>query len=213
MRVGPGAAPACGLLPGLVWHRLTEAAGKHFFEDSWKVRRKPIASVTASVAAGQRNSNRANNPSARVGSSNIVDSWLSLWICADPRWHRTDVLHRDAVSGGGYFMIGTVISVDMDLIGQLQPHQAIRFAPVDMAQALAARKDPCATAQEAGGRARSEVRRSISRASGRPGDDVEQGIGCPAVIAFDMAQDVEGALGQGEIDLAQETGFEAWRCD
>jgi allophanate hydrolase subunit 2 len=50
------------------------------------------------------------------------------------------VLHRDAVSGGGYFMIGTVISADMDLIGQLQPHQPIRFEAVDMAQALEARK-------------------------------------------------------------------------
>jgi hypothetical protein len=37
------------------------------------------------------------------------------------------VLHRDAVSGGGYFMLGTVISADMDLIGQLQPHMPARF--------------------------------------------------------------------------------------
>ena len=51
------------------------------------------------------------------------------------------VLHRDAVSGGGYFMLGTVISADMDLIGQLQPHQQARFVPVGMAGALAARKD------------------------------------------------------------------------
>jgi allophanate hydrolase subunit 2 len=50
------------------------------------------------------------------------------------------VLHRDAVSGGGYFMIGTVISADMDLIGQLQPHQPARFRAVDMTHALEARK-------------------------------------------------------------------------
>ena len=51
------------------------------------------------------------------------------------------VLHRDAVSGGGYFMIGTVISADLDLIGQLQPHAGAQFVPVTMEQALAARHD------------------------------------------------------------------------
>jgi allophanate hydrolase subunit 2 len=51
------------------------------------------------------------------------------------------VLHRDAVSGGGYFMIGTVISTDLDLIGQLQPHAGARFVPVTMDQALAAGAD------------------------------------------------------------------------
>ena len=49
------------------------------------------------------------------------------------------VLHRDAVSGGGYFMLGTVVSADMDLIGQLQPHQPARFVKVDMEAALNAR--------------------------------------------------------------------------
>jgi allophanate hydrolase subunit 2 len=43
------------------------------------------------------------------------------------------------VSGGGYFMLGTVISADMDLIGQLQPHQPTRFVKVDMETALKAR--------------------------------------------------------------------------
>jgi allophanate hydrolase subunit 2 len=51
------------------------------------------------------------------------------------------VLHRDAVSGGGYFMLGTVISADMDLIGQLQPNMPAKFVKVDMADALKARAD------------------------------------------------------------------------
>jgi allophanate hydrolase subunit 2 len=38
-------------------------------------------------------------------------------------------------------MLGTVISADMDLIGQLQPHTPTRFVKVDMDQALAARHD------------------------------------------------------------------------
>jgi allophanate hydrolase subunit 2 len=38
-------------------------------------------------------------------------------------------------------MVGTVISADMDLIGQLQPHTPARFIEVNMEQALAARQD------------------------------------------------------------------------
>jgi allophanate hydrolase subunit 2 len=38
-------------------------------------------------------------------------------------------------------MLGTVISADMDLIGQLQPNTPTRFVQVDMATALQARAD------------------------------------------------------------------------
>jgi len=58
------------------------------------------------------------------------------------------VLHCDAVSGGGYMMIGTVISADMDLIGQLQPHSPARFVEVTMDQALAARSSETLKAEE-----------------------------------------------------------------
>jgi allophanate hydrolase subunit 2 len=51
------------------------------------------------------------------------------------------ILHRDAVSGGGYAMIGTVISADMDRIAQMQPNNKARFVKVDLDAALAARAD------------------------------------------------------------------------
>ncbi len=43
-------------------------------------------------------------------------------------------------------MLGTVISADMDLIGQLQPHQPTRFVKVDMETALEARAEQKALA-------------------------------------------------------------------
>jgi allophanate hydrolase subunit 2 len=46
----------------------------------------------------------------------------------------------DAVPGGGYFMIGRVISADTDLTGQLRPHQPARFKAVDMTRAMEASK-------------------------------------------------------------------------
>ena len=38
-------------------------------------------------------------------------------------------------------MLGTVISADMDIIGQLMPNKKVKFVEVNMNQALTARKD------------------------------------------------------------------------
>ncbi len=73
--------------------------------------------------------------------SNIVDACYPYGSIQVPGGTEPIVLHRDAVSGGGYFMVGTVISADMDLIGQLQPHTPARFVEVTVAGALKARKD------------------------------------------------------------------------
>ena len=73
--------------------------------------------------------------------SNIVDACYPYGSIQVPGGTEPIVLHRDAVSGGGYFMVGTVISADMDLIGQLQPHTPTRFVKVDMNGALQARHD------------------------------------------------------------------------
>ena len=73
--------------------------------------------------------------------SNIVDACYPYGSVQVPSGTEPIVLHRDAVSGGGYAMIGTVISADMDLIGQLQPHTPTRFVKVTMDQALQARAD------------------------------------------------------------------------
>ena len=72
--------------------------------------------------------------------SNIVDGCYPYGSIQVPGGTEPIVLHRDAVSGGGYFMLGTVISADMDLIGQLQPNTPTRFIEVNMETALTARK-------------------------------------------------------------------------
>ena len=73
--------------------------------------------------------------------SNIVDSCYPYGSIQVPGGTEPIILHRDAVSGGGYFMVGTVVSADMDLIGQLQPNMPVRFVSVDMEAALAARRE------------------------------------------------------------------------
>ena len=58
------------------------------------------------------------------------------------------VLHRDAVSGGGYAMIATVISADMDTVAQSAPGSRTRFVAVELDDALAARTDRSRRLQE-----------------------------------------------------------------
>jgi allophanate hydrolase subunit 2 len=133
------------MLPGLYWHRLTEAAGERFFADVWKV--APEADRIGYRFRGGRAlqfAPREQPFGAGSDPSNIVDACYPYGSIQVPGGTEPIVLHRDAVSGGGYMMVGTVISADMDLIGQLQPNVACRFVEVDMAGALAARRERAA---------------------------------------------------------------------
>ena len=148
LRRGPGAVAELRVLPGLYWHRITEAAGEQFFVDTWTVANeadrigyrfkggKPLAFVPREQPFG-----------AGSDPSNIVDACYPYGSIQVPGGTEPIVLHRDAVSGGGYMMMGTVISADMDIIGQLQPNTAVNFVRVDMATALQARHDRLAVIQ------------------------------------------------------------------
>lgn len=128
-------------MPGLYWHRITEAAGGGFFSDTWKV--APEADrIGYRFKGGKPLEFVPREPPFGAGSdpSNITDACYPYGSIQVPGGTEPIVLHRDAVSGGGYFMVGTVIAADMDLIGQLQPNTPVRFVKVDMNQALAARK-------------------------------------------------------------------------
>jgi biotin-dependent carboxylase-like uncharacterized protein len=142
LRRGPGQVTELRMIPGLYWHRVTEAAGQQFLADTWKVANeadrigyrfkggKPLEFVAREAPFG-----------AGSDPSNIVDACYPYGSIQIPSGTEPIVLHRDAVSGGGYFMVGAVISADMDLIGQMQPNTHAKFVSVTMAQALKARKD------------------------------------------------------------------------
>ncbi len=137
------------VVPGLYWHRITEGAQAGFFEDTWKV--APEADRIGYRFRGGKKLDfvpREQPFGAGSDPSNIVDSCYPYGSIQVPGGTEPIVLHRDAVSGGGYFMIGTVISADMDLIGQLQPHQPVRFTAVTMEEALQARAVEKARVQE-----------------------------------------------------------------
>mgnify|MGYP002621011843 FL=1 len=130
------------VLPGLYWDRITEASQDRFFAEEWTV--APEADrMGYRFRGGSPMEFVPRDQPFGAGSdpSNIVDGCYSYGSIQVPGGTEPIVLHRDAVSGGGYFTIGAVISADMDLIGQLQPNTKVRFVKVDMDAALAARKD------------------------------------------------------------------------
>jgi allophanate hydrolase subunit 2 len=107
----------------------------------------PVGAAAATVKEGRTiGENLRGLPTGiptelRVMPSNLTDACYPYGSIQVPGGTEPIVLHRDAVSGGGYFMVGTVVSADMDLIGQLQPNTPVKFVKVEMDQALAARKE------------------------------------------------------------------------
>ena len=130
------------VLPGLYFHRLTEDSAKSFFQDKWTV--APEADrIGYRYRKGRALSFRERKQPFGAGSdpSNIVDAGYPYGSIQVPGGTEPIILHRDAVSGGGYAMIGTVISADMDRIAQMRPNNEARFVAVDMAAALKARAE------------------------------------------------------------------------
>ncbi|WP_037312613.1 biotin-dependent carboxyltransferase family protein [Ruegeria halocynthiae] len=140
LRRGIGTPAELRVLPGLYWHRLTKEAQAGFFADDWSV--APEADRMGYRFKGGKPLefvDRTQPFGAGADPSNIVDGCYSYGSIQVPGGLEPIVLHRDAVSGGGYFTLGAIISADMDLIGQLQPHTPVKFRQVDMDQALEAR--------------------------------------------------------------------------
>ena len=142
LRRGPGNPAELRVLTGLYWNRLTDAAGNGFFEDTWMV--APEADRMGYRFKGGRALEfveREQPFGAGADPSNIVDGCYSYGSIQGPGGTEPIVLHRDAVSGGGYFTLGAIISADMDLIGQLQPNTPVKFVKVGMEEALEARAE------------------------------------------------------------------------
>jgi biotin-dependent carboxylase-like uncharacterized protein len=137
-----GKEVALRVLPGIYFHRLEKESAQSFFADTWSV-----GSEADRIGYRYKNGTPlkflARKPPFGAGAdpSNIVDAGYPYGSIQVPGGREPIILHRDAVSGGGYAMVGTVISADMDLIAQMQPNHKARFIAVDMAQALRARAE------------------------------------------------------------------------
>ncbi|MFC4395568.1 biotin-dependent carboxyltransferase family protein [Arthrobacter sedimenti] len=126
---------------GLYDHRLTDEGLANLLNEDWKV--TPVADRMGLRYSGPGVKWKEREQPFGAGSdpSNIVDAGYAVGSIQIPGGTQPIILHRDAVSGGGYAMVGTVISADMDLVARAAPGTATRFVAVSMDDALEARRD------------------------------------------------------------------------
>lgn len=124
---------------GLYDYRLTSAGVARFLDSRWTL--TPVADRMGFRYSGPELEWQEREQPFGAGSdpSNIVDAGYPIGSIQVPGGVEPIILHRDAVSGGGYAMVATVISVDMDLVGQCAPGATTRFVPVSLEEAIAAR--------------------------------------------------------------------------
>jgi biotin-dependent carboxylase-like uncharacterized protein len=125
---------------GLYDHLLTGDGRRTFEESTWTL--TPVADRVGFRYKGPKLDMLVREQPFGAGSdpSNIVDAPYPIGSIQVPGGVEPIVLHRDAVSGGGYVMIATVISADMDAVAQSAPGSTTRFVPVGLEQALEARR-------------------------------------------------------------------------
>lgn len=129
------------IMLGLYDHKLTEQGLKNLTEAEWIL--TPVADRMGLRFDGPGAEWKDETQPFGAGQdpSNITDAGYAVGSIQIPGGTQPIVLHCDAVSGGGYAQAGTVISADMDLFGRMAPGTKVRFVPVTMEEALAARNE------------------------------------------------------------------------
>ncbi len=125
---------------GLTSYRLTEESLETFLNTEWTV--TPDADrIGYRYRGGELEFVEREQP-AGAGSdpANVVDLGYPVGSIQIPGGVEPIVLVNDAVTGGGYATIGTVISVDRDRLAQTKTNDKTRFRSVDLEEALEARK-------------------------------------------------------------------------
>lgn len=129
------------IMLGLYDHLLTDEGLDNLLNGEWKL--TPVADRMGLRYSGPGVKWKEREQPFGAGSdpSNIVDAGYAVGSIQIPGGTQPIILHRDAVSGGGYAMVATVISADMDLVARAAPGTATRFVAVSQDEALAARKE------------------------------------------------------------------------
>ncbi|MFC6066644.1 biotin-dependent carboxyltransferase family protein [Streptomyces ochraceiscleroticus] len=126
---------------GLYDHVLAPQGRADFLDTTWTL--TPVADRVGFRYKGSELELIKRTPPFGAGQdpSNIVDAPYPIGSIQVPGGIEPIVLHRDAVSGGGYMMIATVISGDLDVVAQSAPNTRTRFVEVSLDEAMAARRD------------------------------------------------------------------------
>lgn len=134
--------PILRVLPGPQDHLFTEESLRDFFGQPWKM--SPVSNRMGFRFDGPALSFRARAAEVVRDSgsdpSNIVDDMIPLGGIQIAGGKQAIVMGVEAPSVGGYAKIGTVISADFGVLGQMRPGQSARFVQVSVDAAESARR-------------------------------------------------------------------------
>lgn len=123
---------------GLCDYRLTDESKETFLNADWSVSPEADRVGYRFKGADIEFVEREQPFGAGADQSNVVDLGYPIGSIQVPE--QPIVLMRDAVTGGGYATVGTVISPDRDLLAQRPTHETVNFESVTIEEALDARE-------------------------------------------------------------------------
>jgi biotin-dependent carboxylase-like uncharacterized protein len=134
---------------GLSSYRVEPDSLAAFFETDWSV--TPDANRVGYRYRGGSVEwvPRTQPKGAGSDPANVVDIGYPVGSIQVPGGSEPIALLNDAVTGGGYATIGTIISTDLSRIGQSKTGDVTRFVPISLEGALAARRDAAARLERA----------------------------------------------------------------
>lgn len=126
---------------GLCDYRLTDEGKEQFLGAEWKISDEAdrVGCRLTGPDIEPMFEKREQPFGAGPDPTNVVDLGYpvgSIQMAGQPI-----VLMRDAVTGGGYATVGTVISVDRNMLAQARTHRSITFRGVDVEEALEVRTE------------------------------------------------------------------------
>jgi biotin-dependent carboxylase-like uncharacterized protein len=129
------------LVVGLSSYRLTRESLAGFFDATWNV--TPDANRVGYRYRGIDLEFVAREQPRGAGSdpANVVDIGYPVGSIQIPGGVEPIALLNDAVTGGGYATIATIISADLDAAAQSKTNDTTRFVEVTLREALQARRD------------------------------------------------------------------------
>jgi len=126
---------------GLCSYRLTEESKQRFLSLDWTV--TPEANRVGYRFKGERLNFVPREQPFGAGSnpSNVVDLGYPIGSIQVPDGVEPIALLNDAVTGGGYATVATIISADLSQMAQVKTNEKVRFVAVDIESALSARRE------------------------------------------------------------------------
>ena len=128
------------IIMGMCNYRVTDESLADFLAASWEVSTEADRIGYRLKGPTFRFKDSQQPFGAGADPSNVVDLGYPVGSIQIPGGLEAILLLNDAVTGGGYTTIGTVIKADLDRIAQASPGSKIRFRSVEIEEALQARR-------------------------------------------------------------------------